>query len=198
MGKPAARVSDFHMCPMVTPVGVAAVPHVGGPIMPPGCPTVLIGKLPAACMGDMAFCTPPAPPDSIAMGSTGVMIGKKPAARMGDPTVHGGSIMMGDFTVLIGEISVSPPPIVPPPVIVIKVMVEGQKIITNNASELKKVVQNNPLPPQIADVISQTAVLLESAISGVPFCERCDQARRQLEAMNQQEPQGSIYVTNPD
>jgi uncharacterized Zn-binding protein involved in type VI secretion len=195
MGFPAARSTDFHVCPMVTPA-VPPVPHVGGPIIPPNALKVLIGKLPAARMGDTAICT--GPPDKIVKGSLGVMIENMPAARMFDITSHGGVIMKGELTVLIGDIMVSPPPIVPPPVIVIKVMVEGQKIITNNASELKKVVQNNPLPPQIADVISQTAVLLESALSGVPFCEKCDQARRELEAMNQQEPQGSIYVTNPD
>ena len=92
----AARISDMHVCPMVT----GTVPHVGGPILPPGCPTVLIGGMPAACVGDMAVCT--GPPDSIVMGSTTVMIGGKFAARMGDPTAHGGSIVLGCFTVLIG------------------------------------------------------------------------------------------------
>ena len=92
----AARISDFHVCPMVTGV----VPHVGGPILPPGCPTVFIGGLPAACLGDMATCT--GPPDIIIVGSPTVFIGGKPAARMGDSTAHGGTIMLGCFTVLIG------------------------------------------------------------------------------------------------
>ena len=92
----AARISDMHVCPMVT----GTVPHVGGPILPPGCPTVLIGGVPAACVGDMAVCT--GPPDSIIMGSTTVQIGGKFAARMGDPTAHGGSIVLGCFTVSIG------------------------------------------------------------------------------------------------
>lgn len=96
MSKPAARISDMHVCPMVTGV----VPHVGGPILPPGCPTVLIGGLPAACLGDLLTCV--GPPDSIVMGSSSVMIGGKPAARMGDMTAHGGSIVLGCFTVLIG------------------------------------------------------------------------------------------------
>jgi uncharacterized Zn-binding protein involved in type VI secretion len=96
VSKPAARVSDMHVCPMVTGV----VPHVGGPILPPGCVTVLIGGLPAACMGDMATCV--GPPDSIILGSATVMIGGKPAARMGDMTAHGGSIVLGCMTVLIG------------------------------------------------------------------------------------------------
>ena len=49
-GQPAARVTDMHVCPMVT----VLVPHVGGPILPPGGPPVLIGGMPAARMGDMA------------------------------------------------------------------------------------------------------------------------------------------------
>ena len=126
MSKPAARISDMHVCPMVT----VLVPHVGGPILPPGCPTVLIGGLPAACLGDLLTCVGPpdsivmgsatvligampaatatsmcvcvGPPDVIALGSFTVMIGGKPAARMGDMTAHGGSIVLGCFTVLIG------------------------------------------------------------------------------------------------
>ena len=92
----AARLSDMHTCPMVTGV----VPHVGGPILPPCCVTVLIGMLPAARVGDMALCV--GPPDAIAMGSTTVMIGNQPAARLGDPTVHGGVIVIGCPTVIIG------------------------------------------------------------------------------------------------
>ncbi len=100
MGKPAARIGDMHVCPMVTP-GVPPVPHVGGPITGPGVPTVLIGGLPAATMGDMCTCV--GPPDTIILGSTGVFIGGKPAARMGDQCAHGGSIVLGMPTVLIGE-----------------------------------------------------------------------------------------------
>ncbi len=96
MGMPAARIADPHVCPMVTGI----IPHVGGPILPPGCPTVLIGNLPAARMGDMAVCV--GPPDSIILGSPTVLIGSMPAARLGDTTAHGGSIVMGCPTVLIG------------------------------------------------------------------------------------------------
>ena len=96
MGKPAARLTDMHVCPMVTGV----VPHVGGPILGPGVPTVLIAGMPAAVVGDTCVCT--GPPDSIVMGSTTVLIGGKPAARMGDTTAHGGSIVLGAFNVLIG------------------------------------------------------------------------------------------------
>ncbi|MDN3689962.1 PAAR domain-containing protein [Cyclobacterium jeungdonense] len=97
MGMPAARITDMHVCPMVNPGGV---PHVGGPIMPPGEPTVLIGGLPAAKVGDMATCS--GPPDTIVAGSSTVFIGGMPAARMGDSTTHGGSIVAGLPTVLIG------------------------------------------------------------------------------------------------
>jgi uncharacterized Zn-binding protein involved in type VI secretion len=93
---PAARITDMHTCPMVTGV----VPHVGGPILPPGQPTVLIGFMPAACMGDMCTCVGPL--DTIAKGSATVLIGNKPAARMGDSTAHGGVIVLGCPTVMIG------------------------------------------------------------------------------------------------
>lgn len=92
----AARITDMHICPMLT----GPVPHVGGPILPPGCPTVMIGGLAAARVGDMATCV--GPPDSIAMGSGTVMIGGMPAARMGDSTAHGGTIILGCPTVNIG------------------------------------------------------------------------------------------------
>ncbi len=112
MGQPAARISDMHVCPMVTP-GVPPIPHVGGPITGPGVPNVLIGGLPAAVMGDMATCV--GPPDVIVKGSTGVMIGGKPAARMGDSCAHGGTIVVGCPTVLIGEVMPGAPPVIMPP-----------------------------------------------------------------------------------
>jgi uncharacterized Zn-binding protein involved in type VI secretion len=93
----AARITDMHTCPMMNPGGA---PHVGGPVMPPGCSTVMIGGMPAACTGDMAACS--GPPDTIIKGSSTVLIGGKPAARMGDMTAHGGSIVAGCPTVMIG------------------------------------------------------------------------------------------------
>ena len=96
MGQPAARVGDMHVCPMVTGI----VPHVGGPVLPPGCPTVLIGGQPAARVGDLVTCV--GPPDVIAAGEPTVLIGGQPAARMGDQTAHGGTIVLGLPTVLIG------------------------------------------------------------------------------------------------
>lgn len=96
---PAARLTDMHVCPMVTP-GLPPIPHVGGPVIGPGVATVLIGKLPAAVLGDNAVCV--GPPDVIVTGSATVMIGGRPAARLGDTTAHGGSIVLGCFTVIIG------------------------------------------------------------------------------------------------
>ncbi len=96
---PAARISDMHICPMQTP-GLPPVPHVGGPISGPGQPTVLIGNLPAAKVGDLLVCV--GPPDTIVAGSSTVMIGGVPAARIGDTTAHGGKIVLGLPTVLIG------------------------------------------------------------------------------------------------
>ena len=96
MGQPAARLTDMHTCPMVT----VLVPHVGGPILAPGAPTVLIGGLPAARVGDTCVCV--GPPDVIALGSFTVLISGQPAARVGDMTAHGGVITLGHFPTLIG------------------------------------------------------------------------------------------------
>jgi uncharacterized Zn-binding protein involved in type VI secretion len=97
--KPAARLTDMHQCPMQTP-GLPPIPHVGGPIVGPGAPTVLIGGLPAAVLGDSCVCV--GPPAMIVMGSMTVLISNKPAARIADPTAHGGLIVAGCVTVLIG------------------------------------------------------------------------------------------------
>ena len=92
----AARITDMHVCPLVN----GLVPHVGGPVLPPGAVTVMIGGLPAARAGDLCTCV--GPPDSILLGSTTVLIGGMPAARMGDTTAHGGSIIIGCPIVIIG------------------------------------------------------------------------------------------------
>jgi len=99
MGMPAARVTDLHACPMQTP-GTPPVPHVGGPIIPPCCPTVMIGMLAAARATDKATCVGPLA--AIVKGSVTVWIGNLPAARIGDPTLHGGKIVKGWPTVMIG------------------------------------------------------------------------------------------------
>jgi len=147
MSKPAARVGDMHTCPMVTP-GTPPVPHVGGPIMPPGVPTVLIGGMPAATLGNMCTCV--GPPDSIILGSTGVLIGGKPAARMGDSTAHGGVIVAGCPTVLIGEVA----PGSVGPVMPLQIMIKTR-------SESK--------------AVKQVVALQESAQHGKAFCEICNQ-----------------------
>jgi uncharacterized Zn-binding protein involved in type VI secretion len=140
---PAARITDMHVCPMVTGI----VPHVGGPILPPGCVTVLIGGLPAARVSDMATCV--GPPDVIAMGSPTVMIGNLLAARIGDPTAHGGVIVMGLPTVMIGEVGMGSPVIVTP-------MAPGAGAGPGASA-----------PPGGA----QGAALVAAAASGAPFCE---------------------------
>lgn len=96
---PGARLTDLHVCPMLTP-GLPPIPHVGGPIAGPGVPTVLIGNMPAAVLGDSCVCV--GPPDTILKGSATVLIGGKPAARMGDSCAHGGTIAVGYPTVIIG------------------------------------------------------------------------------------------------
>jgi uncharacterized Zn-binding protein involved in type VI secretion len=85
---------------MQTPAVPSPIPHVGGPVIGPGVPTVLIGNLPAAVVGDTCTCV--GPPDVIVKGSATVLISGRPAARMGDTTAHGGSIVLGCPTVLIG------------------------------------------------------------------------------------------------
>lgn len=96
MGMPAARVGDLHVCPMLT----GPVPHVGGPILPPGGVTVLISNMPAARATDMVVCV--GPPDMIAMGSATVLIKNMPAAKMTSTCGHGGLVVLGAPTVLIG------------------------------------------------------------------------------------------------
>ncbi|AKI00505.1 hypothetical protein IMCC20628_01795 [Hoeflea sp. IMCC20628] len=100
MGKPAARLSDMHTCPMVTP-GTPPVPHVGGPILPSCATNILIGNLPAARVTDKALCV--GPTDVIVQGSATVLFNNLPAARMGDKTIHGGVIVSGMMNVLIGD-----------------------------------------------------------------------------------------------
>lgn len=91
----AARIADLHTCPLASPN-----PHVGGPVTGPGVPTVLIGGSPAAVVSDMCVCA--GPPDTIVKGSATVLIGGLPAARQGDLTAHGGVIVGGFPTVMIG------------------------------------------------------------------------------------------------
>jgi uncharacterized Zn-binding protein involved in type VI secretion len=153
MGQPAARVGDMHVCPMVTP-GTPPIPHVGGPIMPPGKPTVLIGSMPAATATNMCTCV--GPPDVIVKGSIGVFIGGLPAARMGDTTAHGGTIAMGLPTVLIGDVSVA--------------TLAGAIMIMQAFVILELLMK---LPPSVRKPVAQAIALKRAAASGAPFCEVC-------------------------
>ena len=99
MGFPSARVGDMHVCPMITP-GVPPIPHVGGPVITPGTPTVLKGGVPVATVTSMCVCV--GPPDSIVMGSPTTLIGGMPSGRVMSPTAHGGMVMVGIPTVLVG------------------------------------------------------------------------------------------------
>ena len=96
MGQPAARLGDMHVCPLWD----GHTPHVGGPVIAPGCPTVFIGGSPAGRVGDLALCN--GPTDVITQGSPTVYIGGSPAARIGDMSAHGGVIVAGYPSVLIG------------------------------------------------------------------------------------------------
>ncbi|MEL6412942.1 MAG: PAAR domain-containing protein [Bacteroidota bacterium] len=98
----AARITDIHQCPLQTP-GLPPIPHTAGGLVIQGCPTVLIGGLPAARVGDQLLCVGPPPhPDTVIVGSMTVLIGGMPAARMGDPTAMGGKVQLGLQTVDIG------------------------------------------------------------------------------------------------
>ena len=163
MGQPAARVGDMHMCPMVTP-GLPPIPHVGGPVLPPGVPTVWIGGMPAATMGSMCVCV--GPPDSIIRGSFTVLIGGRPAARMGDNTAHGGIIVMGCPTVLIGEFGMGMPTldfIVAEGVAIFR-KIEG---MTQNWDRYIKVPEVDP------GVVAQIQTGVAAARSGSPFMDKC-------------------------
>lgn len=152
MGKPAARIGDMHMCPMVTP-GLPPIPHVGGPIVGPGCPTVLIGGMPSAVMGDMCTCV--GPPDTIILGSAGVLIGGKPAARMGDQCAHGGAITLGCPSVLIGE-----------------TMAGGGGFGSMPITVMQSVMKD--LPQSVQQKITQVNTLKVAAIDGTPIVHLCN------------------------
>ncbi len=145
----------MHVCPMVTP-GTPPIPHVGGPITGPGAPTVLIGGVPAALMGDMCVCT--GPPDTIVLGSVGVLIGGKPAARMGDQCAHGGTIVVGMPTVLIGDAGGGGG--------------GGGSVLP--VSVMLELMQSASLSPEARQAVAQTASLQEAASDGTPFCEVCN------------------------
>jgi len=94
--KPAARLTDAHVCPQTSPS-----PHGGGAVIGPGESTVLIENLPAACVGDSCACA--GPPNAITAGASTILVANKPAVRLGDSTAHGGAIAAGSATVLFGD-----------------------------------------------------------------------------------------------
>lgn len=147
MGKPAARITDFHACPMVTP-GLPPIPHVGGPVIV-GSPNVLTGKIPQARLGDNCVCV--GPPDVIVMGSTGVFVNSRPAARIGDPCAHGGMIAVGLPTVLIGETAAG----------------------TGGGGGGGAGGSAGRVQLAAAELKAQVAVLVAAAKAGTPFCEVC-------------------------
>lgn len=149
MGQPAARITDMHVCPMVTGV----VPHVGGPILPACAPTVLTGKLPQARVTDMLTCV--GPPDLIVKGSATVMVSGLPAARMGDNTAHGGIIVLGFPTVLIGDLA------------------GGGGGAGGGAAAVGASLASSAAFGQPG---KQAKTLRSAAKTGAPFCERCHHA----------------------
>ena len=151
---PAARLGDMHVCPLATP-GTPPVPHVGGPILPPCCPTVLIGGAPAARATDMATCV--GPPDSIAKGSPTVLIGYLMAARVGDPTLHGGAITMGCPTVMIGEVG------------------SGSGVAPSLGGALGKAFSKASSTADPPDS-PQSLALKDAAAEGTPLVEKCPYA----------------------
>ena len=154
MGMPAARVGDMHVCPMVTP-GTPPIPHVGGPILPPCMPTVITCGMPQARVTDMCTCV--GPPDSIATGSPMVLVGNLMAARMSDSTLHGGIIMMGAPTVLIGT--------------GLATMVTQE--IGALVRQAKKLIAE--ATKNIDPATFKNAMIAASQI-GAPFCEQCARA----------------------
>ena len=102
MFAPIARTNDMHVCPMQTPA-VVPVPHVGGPVLPPGAPTVLAGGMPVATVGSMAICTGSPAPDVLTLGSFTVLAAGQPVIRVGDVSAHGGSVIVGLPTVMVGD-----------------------------------------------------------------------------------------------
>ena len=162
---PAARIGDMHTCPLVT----VLVPHVGGPILPPCCPTVLIGGIPAARMGDQLTCV--GPPDVIALGSPTVLIGNQMAARMGDLTVHGGVIVIGEPTVMIGEVGAGSP-------------ISPDSGMGRVSSSMVKAAGTQQSSGTTTDTAStgpptntpQAAALIEAANEGTPMVQKCPYA----------------------
>ena len=194
MGKPAARLTDMHVCPMVTP-GLPPIPHVGGPIVGPGCPTVLIGGMPAAVMGDMCTCV--GPPDTIILGSVGVLIGGKPAARMGDSCAHGGTIILGCPTVLIGEISPVPNPPSPPDVSVPDVAVPAPKVEAPKASG-KEAMEAVSAEPAVGEAANSSAAFATKLARVTALVEGAEEGEETVHKHNEEDCKVQYKVCGKD
>jgi uncharacterized Zn-binding protein involved in type VI secretion len=147
--KPAARLGDMHTCPITVP---PAPPHVGGPITAPGAPNVLTGGQPQARITDVCTCV--GPPDVIVMGSPTVLVLGLMAARVGDMTAHGGVIVQGCPTVLIGEAAVVTP------------------VIPDMTMGMSSIGVEGPA----ADGSATSIALVDAAKNGTPFSEPCMKA----------------------
>ena len=169
----------MHTCPMQTP-GTPPVPHVGGPILPPGEMTVMIGGLPAARVGDMCTCV--GPPDAIVKGSMTVMVGGKPAARMGDSTAHGGLVVGGFPKVMIGDQGSGAGG--GAPLGGLAQQGASQRLVLKNAaSNGTAFCELCERARRLAEVPSGSPLrdsLLAAAVTAAPFCEEC--AKAALEA----------------
>jgi len=158
MGQPAARITDNHVCPMVTP-GTPPVPHVGGPIVM-GSPNVITGSMPQARVSDTCVCV--GPPDTIVKGAFTVLVNNMPAARIGDMTAHGGNIVIGFPTVLIGDGGGGG---------------GGAGAGSGGGSALAGVVSDLLTTGEgITEAMTQAQTLVKASESGAPFCERCGAA----------------------
>lgn len=163
MSQPAARVTDMHVCPMVTGI----VPHVGGPILPPAAVTVLTCKLPQARLTDMCVCV--GPPDIIVSpGAPTVLVMKLPAARMGDMTAHGGVIVMGCFTVLIGSAGAVPTSIM----VGTAITIEGDLAFQQAAVAALNQIASTPSGAQMLSDIEKAGKPVK-LVEGAPGTDSC-------------------------
>jgi uncharacterized Zn-binding protein involved in type VI secretion len=159
---PAARLTDMHVCPMVTP-GVPPIPHVGGPITGPGAPTILIDFMPAANVTSMAVCV--GPPDIVAMGSAGVFLNFLPAARLGDQCAHGGAIVMGSPTCEIGEVGAPSPGAAGAATVMAGILNSGiiqQQLAQTSVLATQGTASSTSAPPVVGVVCVRTAEVVNA------------------------------------
>ena len=88
--KQVVTINTMHTCPMTT----GNTPHVGGPIIGPGCSTATLNGIPIALQGDKCICAAGGQ-DVILQGCPTATINGVPIALQGSPTAHGGTIPAG-------------------------------------------------------------------------------------------------------